>query len=138
MSWITHQRLLIQRFKFSSGRVSQISNTWHKLMSKELQYMIVWPLKEQIFATLQETFKRLYPKVRVIINCTEVFVETPSYLESGAYLWNDYKHHHIFKFLVAITPNGLVLWVSPCYGGRTLDVFIVKIQDSWNYLTLTT
>ena len=80
------------------------------------------------FAMLPEYFKKSYPKVRTIIDCTEVFLETPSSLEVQALLWSEYKHHCTFKFLVAITPNGAVSWVSPCYGGRTTDIYIV--QDS--------
>ena len=57
-----------------------------------------------------------------------MFFETPSSLEVQAILWSEYKHHCTFKFLVAITPNGAVSWVSPCYGGRTTDIYIV--QDS--------
>ena len=57
-----------------------------------------------------------------------MFLETPSSLEVQALLWSEYKHHCTFKFLVAITPNGAVSWVSPCYGGRTTDIYIV--QDS--------
>ena len=49
-------------------------------------------------------------------------------LEVQALLWSEYKHHCTLKFLVAITPNGAVSWVSPCYGGRTTDIYIV--QDS--------
>ena len=74
------------------------------------------------------TFKKSYPKVRTIIDCTEVFLETPNSLEVQALLWSEYKHHCTLKFLVAITPNGAVSWVSPCYGGRTTDIYIV--QDS--------
>ena len=90
--------------------------------------MIIWPSKGKIFANLPECFKKPYPKVRTIIDCTEVFLETPSSLEVQALLWSEYKHHCTFKFLVAITPNGAVSWVSPCYGGRTTDIYIV--QDS--------
>ena len=95
-------------------------------MSKELQNLIIWPSIGQIYATLPDAFRRLYPKVRVIIDCTEVFLETPSSLEVNALLWSDYKHHYTLKFLVAITPIGAVSWVSPCYGGRTSDIFIVR------------
>ena len=57
-----------------------------------------------------------------------MFLKTPSFLEVQTLLWSEYKHHCIFKFLVVITPNGTVSWVSPCYGGRTTDIYIV--QDS--------
>lgn len=114
------------RFQVSSARVSQIWITWIKLLSKELRHLIIWPSKGQIFATLPDAFKRLYPKVQTIIDCTEVFVETPNSLEVQALLWSEYKHHCTIKYLVAITPNGAISWVSPCYGGRTTDKYIVK------------
>ena len=57
-----------------------------------------------------------------------MFLKTPSSLAVQALLWSEYKHHCTFKFLVVITPNGTVSWVSPCYGGSTTDVYIV--QDS--------
>ena len=114
------------RFQVSSARVSQIWITWIKLLSKELRHLIIWPSKGKIFATLPDAFKRLYPKVRTIIDCTEVFVETPNSLEVQALLWSEYKHHCTIKYLVAITPNGAISWVSPCYGGRTTDKYIVK------------
>ena len=114
------------RFKTSNTRVSQIWITGIKLLSKELQYLILWPLEGQTFATLPECFKKSYPKVRTIIDCTEVVLETPSSLEVQALLWRGYKHHCTFKFLVAITPNGAVSWVSPCYVGRSTDIYIVR------------
>ena len=55
-----------------------------------------------------------------------MFLETPSSLEVQALLWSEYKHHCTFNFLVAKTPNGAVSWVSPCYGERTTDIYIVQ------------
>eukprot|EP00112_Aurelia_sp_Birch-Aquarium-sp1_P018551 Seg444.8 transcript_id=Seg444.8/GoldUCD/mRNA.D3Y31 product="hypothetical protein" protein_id=Seg444.8/GoldUCD/D3Y31 len=116
---------LAWRFCVSSSRVTQIIVTWIKLLSKELSCLIIWPSKGQIHATMPDSFKRLYPKTRVIIDCTEIFVETPSSLEVQALLWSEYKHHTTFKVLVCITPNGAISWISPAYGGRSSDKFIV-------------
>jgi hypothetical protein len=41
-------------------------------------------------------------------------------------MWSEYKHHYTLKALVAITPNGAISYVSPTYGGRASDIFIVK------------
>ena len=32
----------------------------------------------------------------------------------------------MFKVLVAITPNGAISYVSPCYEGRASDISIVR------------
>ena len=68
------------RFQISAGKVSQIFITWIKLMSKELAVLIIWPSSFQIKATLPLCFKKLFPNTRVVIDCTEVFMETPSSL----------------------------------------------------------
>ena len=95
-------------------------------MSKERAVLIIWPTHTQIKQHLPNWFKRLYPKVRCITDCFECFTQTPSGLDLAATMWSEYKHHYIYKLLVAITPNGAVSYVSPAYGGRTTDVHIVR------------
>ena len=50
-------------------------------------------------------------------------METPSSLAVQACLYK--RHHCTAKFLVAITPNGTLSWISPTYGGQISDVVIV-------------
>ena len=40
--------------------------------------------------------------------------------------WSQYKHHYTLKFLVGITPNGAISFLSKCYGGRATDIFITE------------
>lgn len=91
--------------------------------------MIISPSKGQVKLHLLDPFKRLYPNVRCIIDCFEVFSETPRALDIQAALWSDYKHHYTVKFLVAITPNGAPRYVWQCYGGRATDKYIVRDCD---------
>ena len=112
--------------KASPTLISSIFATWVRFLSKELSWLVMWPSKQQVKFSLPESFRRLHPKVRGIIDCTEVFTETPSNLKLQAILWSDYKHHTTIKFLVCITPNGAVSYISPCYGGRATDKFIVR------------
>ena len=113
------------RFQVSPGKVSQIFITWNKLMSKELGVLVILP-SQQVKSTLPACFRKLFPNTRVIINRKEVFIETPNSLEVQACLYTDYKHPHTVKFLVCITPNGAVSWVSPVYRGCKSDVFIIQ------------
>ena len=103
------------RFDISPGKVSQIFTTW----IKQLGVLILWPSKSQVRKTLLQCFMKLYPKLHTIIDCTEIYIETPSLLDSKCLLWSD----------SSIRPNGLISWVSPAYGGRTSDAYIVR--DSW-------
>ena len=96
--------------------------------------MIMWPSRGKIQLELPEAFRKIYPKVRCIIDRTEVFTETPSALDIQATLWSDYKRHSTMKFLIAVTPNGAPCYVPPCYGGRATDKFIVKDCGFLNFV----
>ncbi len=56
-------------FKVSHGSVSSIFITSVKLLSKELSILIIWPSRSQVRNNLPHCFKKLYPKVRCIIDC---------------------------------------------------------------------
>lgn len=114
------------RFMVSSATVSSVFVTWIKLMCKELSVLIIWPSKQQVKSTLPACFKKLYAKVRCIIDCFECFTEMPSGLNLAAALWSEYKHHYTCKVLVAITPAGAISYVSSSYGGRASDAYIVR------------
>ena len=114
------------RFCVSAGKVSQIVITWVILLSKELKSLIIWPSWGKIRSTLPDCFKRLYPNVRTITDCSEIFFDTPSSLDVQVCLWSDYKHHCTVTFLIAITPNGAVSWLSLVYGGRASDIHILR------------
>jgi hypothetical protein len=79
-------------------------------------------------------FRKYYPKCRVTIDCTELFIETPSSLEVAAMCWSNYKEHYTVKFSIGITPNGYISFVSDTYGGRASDVHIVNDSGFCNHL----
>ena len=114
-------------FGISPSSVSQICATWWKFMAKELKPLVYNPSQEAHRALLPDSFNTTqYRKVEHIIDCTEVFTETPKNKKVQAILWSNYKHHHTCKFLVSITPTGLINFSSKGYGGRASDWQIVE------------
>ena len=61
-------------------------------------------------------FQKRCPKCTVIIDCFEAFIERPSNLWQD--LLSSYKHHNTVKYLIGITPQGSVLFISRGWGGR--------------------
>ena len=114
------------RFKVSDSVVSEVLLSWFKLLARELSCLIIWPSRGQINVTLPQCFKRHYKSVRVIIDCTEIFIEKPSSLLAQKKTWSEYKQHCTIKILICITPSGAISWLSPVYGGRSSDVTIVR------------
>ena len=62
-----------------------------------------------------------YNNISVIIDCSEIFIETPKDLELQAATWSDYKHHNNIKFLVAVGPNSSINFISEAYTDRISD-----------------
>lgn len=59
-----------------------------------------------------------------MLDCTEIKVEQPCTAEQKVYLYSRYKGGYTIKFLVSITPSGMINFLSKCYGGRSSDTFI--------------
>ena len=81
-------------------------------------------------------FREKFPTTFAIIDGAEVFMETPTDLHMQSSTWSSYKQHNTVKFLVAVTPNGAVCFLSPVYVGSISDVeltrisgFLEKLQD---------
>jgi hypothetical protein len=64
-------------------------------------------------------FKLTYPKTRVIIDWTEIFIEMSTSCRSQSITFSSYKNHNTAKDLIGISPNGYPSFVSSLYAGRT-------------------
>lgn len=126
---------IARRFHISDSTVSRIITFWIDTLAKHLSDLIVWLPRETIRATMPEAFRGKYPKTTCILDCAETFLEKALNLDSrGETYSNYYKGHNTCKYLVAIAPCGLIMFISQAYGGRTSDKVITKDSGILNYL----
>ena len=97
-------------FGISPTLSSRILTTWIRILSKLLGHaLITWLPEEAVRHNLPGvSIKAGYKKCRVILDCAEVFIERPKSLINQACTWSEYKHHNTIKFLVGLSPTGLV------------------------------
>ena len=114
------------RFHVSVGHVSDILNSSLPALARHLNFLIQWPSKREIVRHMPKVFRETFSNCNVVIDCTEVFIESPSDMTAGNYTWSNYKHHNTLKFLVACSPCGAVTFVSRAFGGRASDKVITK------------
>ncbi len=119
-------RDLAHRFQISQPTVSRYFITWVCFLYKHFSEINWFPSKHQILSTLPSGFREKYPTTIVIIDASELFIETPSDMMLQSTSWSSYKHHNTLKFLVGCTPNGAISYISPAYLGSVSDPTLTK------------
>lgn len=123
-----NQEHLVNIFRISKTTVFRILNTWVIFIYDYSKCLIAWHTREQILANLPRHFNN-HSDTRIVVDCTEFFVERPSSLVSQWLTWSEYKHHNTFKILIGVTPNGMVSFVSRLWGGNASDKHIEQNDD---------
>ena len=114
-------------FDISLSTVSRILFSWLLVMDVKLSPLINWPSREDLWRTMPQCFKYSFGKrIAVIIDCFEIFIDHPSNLLARAQTFSNYKHHNTIKFLIGITPQGTISFVSEAWEGRTSDKFLTE------------
>ena len=113
------------RFNVSKATASRIFACWIRVLSICLESIIYMPDVDHIRSTLPSQFNS-FPKLVSIIDCSEIFIETPKDLELQSATWSEYKHHNTIKFLISITPSSFITFVSEPYTGRISDKAITN------------
>jgi hypothetical protein len=99
---------------------------WLDLMYVHLKFLIRWQDRETIYATIPPVFKNKFPHLTAIIDCFEIFIQSPSNLKARAQTYSNYKKHTSAKVFISCSPWGSINFVSVAWGGRASDIQIVR------------
>ena len=111
---------LSKHFQFSKATVSRIFLDILKVLYVYLEPLINWPERPELQITMAQCFiNNLKRKITAIINCFELYIDQPTNLTAQNLIWSSYKHHHTAKYLIGITPQGLISFISQVLAGRS-------------------
>lgn len=102
--------------------------TYTDLLYRKLSQLPIWPSRRLIDKYMPEPFKNEppYDKTRVILDCTEIFIQRPGSSDVQQLTYSSYKSHNTAKALIGITPNCFISFISPLQPGRLSDKEIVN------------
>ena len=84
---------------------------WIDIMHIKLKFLIRMQDRDHIFQTIPSVFKAKFPRLTSIIDCFEVFVESPTSLMARAQFYSQYKKHCTIKVLISCTPLGAINYI---------------------------
>ena len=125
---------LATRFCVTKSFVSRVFQKWLDVMYIRLSFLIAWPERDICMQNMPMCFKEAYPHCRCVIDCSEIFIETPQNFSTRAKTYLNYKKHNTIKFLIGITPFGTVSFLSDCWGGRVSDKNLTQSSKFFDLL----
>ena len=99
---------LADKFRVSQSTVSRNMVSWANYLYCLLGSQPLWPSRAQVQQHMPAVFRVAYPNVRVILDCTELKVQSPSSMLLNSELYSHYKGTNTYKCLVGISPGGAV------------------------------
>ena len=113
-------------FGITQSHVTRIFITWVNLLYKCCLPLLKWPTSDVIRHNMPQSFRMSYPSTRVIIDCSEIFIQTPRSIDAQRSTYSIYKSHNTEKFLLGIAPSGQITYLSKLFVGSISDREIVK------------
>lgn len=103
-------------------------------IASDIQGCMHWSSKEEIQNNMPMCFEH-FSKTRVVLDCTEISISTPKCLRCNISTYSHYKKCHTIKYMVGVSPGGIITFLSRGYGGRASDKAIFDQSEIVNLLT---
>ena len=105
--------------------MSRITTAITDLMYRRFKEVNIWPSQRLVRENLPQIFREKYSNTRVIIDCTEIFIQRPTSATAQQLTYSTYKTHNTANALIGVTPNGFISFVPDIQPGRLSDKEIV-------------
>ena len=100
---------------------SSVSRTFYDVLTvrhtRLVPLLILWPERDILKMSMPMSFGSKFSKCACIIDCFEICIVRPSDLKARAQTYSTYKSHKTMKFLIGITPQGSISFISKGWGG---------------------
>lgn len=107
-------------FKVTQSLCGKIFDEYIQYLSNILRSCIPWPSIEECRNNLPSSFKD-FADVWIVVDSTEIPIHKPKCLCCRVKTYSHYKGRHTIKIMTAVSPGGLLTFVSKSYGGRSSD-----------------
>ena len=108
-------------FAVIQSTVSRTFSRWVLCLYYSFKEINIWPSRLLVNEYIPLGFAKKYPSTRVVIDATDFRTEKPANPDVQAATWSNYKYTNTFKPLVGVSPNGVITFLPPLWGGGISD-----------------
>lgn len=94
------------------------SNVINILNDNLVPVCVVWPDRNDVQTSLPMCFRKSFK------HCMSLSIRLSKDLKARAQTYSQYKSHNTIKYLIGITPQGIISFISKGWGGRSTDAHI--------------
>jgi hypothetical protein len=119
---------LSYRFAIRLDTLGNLFITWTQFLFKMFSELRTKMFTSRLsHSPLPRSFRNpLLKNVRIVIDCTELIIESSSDFKQVGNLYSSYKSHTTAKILIGVAPGGAAMFCSDAYEGSISDREIVK------------
>ncbi|CAN8021249.1 unnamed protein product, partial [Ixodes persulcatus] len=117
-----------RNFEISMSTFSRLFSSWIVMLRRELSSFNHFSKLSYVQQNKPRHFDA-FPDTRVVLDATEIRIQTPSSLDGQRQTFSPYKHANTMKCLVRVTPDCYICYLTPMYGGAMSDREIVRQCD---------
>ena len=127
---------LVNRLQECKTTISKVFLLVLNVLYVKLTPVIIWwPERSELIASMPICFRAKFgTKIKTIIDCSELYIERPTYLTARSLTWSYHKNSNTVKYLIGITPQGTICFISKGWGGRTSDQHVIQNSGFFKYL----
>ena len=127
---------LARRYTVSQTTIQNIVMTFlhapHEIFFEGMMDSL--PSQQKNRCSLPESFGDL-ANCRVILDCTELRIEAPRKdLQAATAAYSNYKHYLTAKYLIGVSPNGAITYISKGFPGSTSDKIVTQQSNIISHL----
>lgn len=129
--------VLSRQFHISQIMANKVILYWIDKLEEVLLPLVPWLPRETIKATMPESFKEKYPNTTCIMHCSVSRLQKPPQTNTANNNTRGASYSHYYntvKYLVAVAPCGLIMFISAAYAGRCSDKFITSDSGILDHL----
>ncbi len=123
---------------YNLGRklVSQVFRTWLQFLYLKFKDVeaAMFTKREDLPRPPRHFSNKMLRQVRVVIDCTEIFLQSSTNYSKQGHLYSSYKSHTTAKILIGCSPSGRAMFISDCFEGAISDREITKQSGFLDYL----